>query len=125
MARKLKLLKKMRIETVVYVPKAVIGEDGSMLLDDAAAREVLVRWEDDIIEYLNPDGETEQSRSLAYVGEDFEISSYLFHGSLAEFVALPSPKISSDMMLEIRGKKKLPTINYGDYLRMVYLGPFN
>ena len=115
----------MRKETVVYIPKAGVGEDGSTSIDVSLAREVLVRWEDDQIEYLNPDGETEQSRSVAYVGEDFEISSYLFHGTLADFVALPSPKTNSDLMLEIRGAKKLPTLNYGDFLRMVYLGPFN
>lgn len=126
MATLLRVLKKIRKETVVYIPKGGVQEDGSTSLNYAGAREIKVRWEDDSIEYLTATGETEQSRAVVYVGEDFNISDYLFKGTLSDFNDIQEDqKKTHPNMYEIRGHKKLPKLDYGDFLRIVFLGPFN
>lgn len=126
MGKKLRVLKKIRKETVVHIPKGTIQADGSTSIQEDLAEEILVRWEDDSIEYVTKEGETEQSRAVAYVGKDLEINAYLFRGTLVEFNALTDePKTKHGKMFEIKGRKILPTLGYGDFLRMVFLGPFN
>ena len=124
MGRKLNILKKIRKEIVTFVPKNGISEEGSPTIDKFNAREILVRWENDQIEYVNPQGEREQSRSVAFVGEQFTIGDFLYKGSLSEFTT-ENPDVGDNSLHEIKGFKTIPTIDYGDFLYMVFLGPFN
>ena len=122
---KMRILRKIRQETVVLVPKAQINADGSYGIDTSSAQEIKVRWENDVIEYLNPKGETEQSRAIAYTENLLEIGSFLFRGTLDQFDALVDIKKGHYLMFEVRGHKEIPTLSYGDFLRLAYLGPFN
>ena len=124
MARKLAILKRIRKETVVYIPSNGVSMDGTPAIDKAAAREILVRWEDDQIEYTNTEGEREQSRSVVFVGELFNIGDFLYKGSLADFI-IEDPEVGGHELNEIKGKKTVPTLDYGDTLYQVFLGPFN
>jgi len=124
----MRILRKIRKEVITYIPKGGVGPEGVFVHNFAASSEILVRWEDDQIEYLNPEGETEQSRSVVYFGKDDipEKGAYLYKGLKTDFDALTeAEKIDAIKKNEIRGVKVVPTLRYTDYLVMGFLGPFN
>jgi len=81
--------------------------------------EIRCRWEDIAVEYIDPKGTKQLSKSRIYVESDVDVGGMLFNGLLSEVTeSLPR---SQNGAWEIRQFEKLPTLKYTKYLRTVYL----
>ena len=85
-----------------------------------APKELEVRWEDRIQEFVTPDGEQALATSVVYVGENLVLGGFLWEGRLDD-ITNPTVPSANPGAREIRRFDKLPKLNNREVLRTAYL----
>ena len=84
------------------------------------AVEIYVRWEERTELFINALGEEEKSQAVVFVQQDVEVGEYLYLGTLDELDSEPDPT-STQKAFEIRGFKKVPSVDASIFVRKVWL----
>jgi hypothetical protein len=120
----LSILRRSRKEKVTYWPPA--GRDDEFgKATFGPPRELLVRWEDSRESVTTGAGDEVTSNAIVMVGEDLDVDAndyeygVMWRGPLARCVpGDPFANYGARVIIKI---EKIPTLNYRDSLRLVYL----
>jgi len=119
------IINRMRKQKAVYWPLAS-EETGGQAVDDygqiryGQAVEIDCRWDDEMVEVLDPQGNVFVSRAKVYVDRDVSIGGVLMLGTLASVVYLDDPKANNGAY-EIRAFLKNPNFKATEFLRTAVL----
>jgi len=106
------LIKRMRKQKAVYWARG--SPDVFAQFSFLPPVEVSCRWEDTEQEFLNPQGETQVSRSVVYVDRLMSLGDRLKQGELDSDVSL-------DDAVEIKRFDRLPNLRASEFLMVAYL----
>jgi len=114
----MKLLKKMRKQFAVYWPPQGVNDYGDPTWSDPV--QLKVRWEDIEEVLVTARGETKESKSRVFVGQDVEEGGVLWQGTLASLTTLTEP-FKNKGAGQIFAVTKAPDLKVKDFLRVAYL----
>lgn len=108
------LLNRMRKQTATYWGSPEPDGYGSYTFDTPIT--LMVRWEDvsEVVQGAN--GESINSRSTVYVGQDVDVEGYLYLGTSSA-----TDPTEVDGAYRIRSFSKVPNLRASKYLRKAYL----
>ena len=123
------IITRMRKQTAVYWGLAS-DESGVLAIDDygqpkiTTPVEILVRWDDERMEFLDAKGDKQISRSKVYTGIDVSIGGLLMLGEIVDIVGSSSDIHNlkeNNNTWEIRGFEKNPNLRATEFLRTAIL----
>jgi hypothetical protein len=82
--------------------------------------EIDVRWHEEAVEFIGPDGDKQVSRATVMTTSDLAVGGVLWHGELVSVSDLNNPK-KNDGAWEIRGWQKIPEPDGESYFRQAFL----
>ena len=114
-----RLLTKMLKQTAVYwSPGSGFDAYGQPVWGEPV--ELLCRWEDTNVEFIDPQGTRQVSQARVFVGQDLEVGGVLMLGSTADTDSSLDPKANPGAF-EIRSVSKAPDLRASRFLRTVML----
>lgn len=78
------------------------------------------RWDDTALEFIDPTGTLQVSKSAVMVSQDVSVGGVLFNGTLSQAIDLDVPK-NNDNAWEIRQFEKIPNFKQTEYFRRAFL----
>ena len=112
------IITRMLKQTGVYWAPSDLDVYGKPTWD--APVEISVRWEDVVVEFMDPEGEIKLSTARVYVSQDVLVKGVLLLSSLTSSVDEDDPK-ANEGAYEIRRSEKLPNLRATEFLRTTYL----
>jgi hypothetical protein len=78
--------------------------------------EVSCRWDDVVVEYINPNGERDVSKSMVIINQDVILKSVLLLGTIEDEVTDEENPFNNDNAWEIKQVMRTPDIDAEDTL---------
>ena len=119
------IITRMRKQTCVYWELASADSAGEDYDDHGQPQfldpvELTVRWDDRNVEYTNPDGIKQWSKSQVYTGQDIRRGEALMLGTLLD-VTEAIDILINDGAMQVKGFDKIPNLKATEFLRIAYL----
>lgn len=108
------------LQTVVYWGNPTPDGYGSFTFDSPV--EISVRWENRTELFIDRTGAESKSFAIVYLGQDVDVGGWLFLGELDDIDSglTDTPHLVPDAR-EIRGFRKIPSLNAEIFERKVWL----
>jgi hypothetical protein len=115
------IITRMRKQKAVYwAPKELSGGDGFGRKAFEAPVEIECRWDDEVKEFVDSNGNKNISSSIVYPDRDLKIGGWLFLGRLNDDAIKPDPQETKGAK-PIKGWQKFPDLKAVEFLRVAML----